>query len=130
MEQGITLDPQAAEKVAEFMTTSEADESTCLRLGVRGGGCSGYQYQLALDEKKDNDLLFVSHGQQVIVSKDALPLVQGSTIIWVESLMTSGFDVKNPNATAACGCGSSFRVDPDAVGCSEASGPSAEDSIY
>ena len=85
---------------------------------MAGGGCSGYQYRLSLDDRADGDHFFETEGQKVIVDPEAFPLVKGATIVWKETLQKSGFDVENPNATAACGCGSSFRVDPDAVGCS------------
>jgi len=128
---GITLEPTAALKVADFLAnTDDIDEETYLRLGVRGGGCSGYQYQLALDHMQDGDHLFESEGQKVIVHDSALPYVAGSRIVWKETLISSGFDIENPNATAACGCGSSFRVDPDAQGCSEPEGPSSADEVY
>lgn len=104
----ITLSPQAAEKVAEF--ADKAGEGM-LRLGVRGGGCSGFQYVLAFDAQRPNDHLFESEGQSIVVSDDSLPYLAGSRIIWREELMSSGFDVENPNATSGCGCGSSFRVD-------------------
>jgi len=130
----ITLEPLAAQKVAEFLAAqSDITEETYLRLGVRGGGCSGYQYALALDSKEKDDLIFESEGQKIIVSVDCLPLLDGSRIVWKETLMSSGFDVENPNATAACGCGSSFRVDEGAQGCSEGSESPAdltEDAIY
>ena len=116
----VTLEPDAAVHVAEFLASVEdLAGTTCLRLGVAGGGCSGYQYRLALDERRDDDHYFESEGQRIIVDPEAFPLVKGARIVWKEELMKSGFDVENPNATASCGCGSSFRVDPDAVGCSE-----------
>ena len=130
----ITLEPLAAQKVSEFLAAqTDITEETYLRLGVRGGGCSGYQYALALDGKEDDDLVFESEGQKIIVSAETIPLIDGSRIVWKETLMSSGFDVENPNATASCGCGSSFRVDEGAQGCSVDSGPPAdltEDAIY
>ena len=125
----VTLEPLAAQKVADFLEAAgDINEDTCLRLGVKGGGCSGYQYQLALDERTATDHCFESEGQRIIVSDEALPYVRGSQIVWKETLMNSGFDVENPNAVAACGCGSSFRVDPGATGCSEPEGPESVSS--
>lgn len=126
-DRAVTLEPKAAEKVAEFVAAQGAGEETFLRLGVRGGGCSGFQYQLALDNQRDGDEVFESEGQRILVGRDSMPYVAGSRIIWTETLMTSGFDVENPNATAACGCGSSFRVDEGAAGCSEAADIDPED---
>lgn len=113
-ERAITLDPVAAQKVAEFITRApNVTEATCLRIGVRGGGCSGYQYVLAFDDQREGDLLFESEGQRIIAEADALKLIGGSRIVWKEVGLSGGFDVENPNATASCGCGSSFRVDKE-----------------
>ena len=81
-----------------------------LRVGVRGGGCSGFQYQLAFDEQRESDVVFESHGLKLLVDGESLQFVRGSTIDYEESLQGAGFKVDNPNVVAACGCGSSFRV--------------------
>jgi iron-sulfur cluster assembly protein len=108
---GIEFTPKGAEKVHEFLAGQEADTSSAgLRVGVRGGGCSGFQYQLAFDEQRDGDIVFESAGLKVIVDAQSLPYVDGSSIDYVESLQGAGFQVNNPNVVAACGCGSSFRV--------------------
>jgi iron-sulfur cluster assembly protein len=107
----LTISDKGAEKVHEFLTSQEADVSMAgLRVGVRGGGCSGFQYQLAFDEQRDQDAVFESHGLKLLVDRESLPLVSGSTIDYEESLQGAGFKVNNPNVVAACGCGSSFRV--------------------
>jgi iron-sulfur cluster assembly protein len=107
----ITISDKGAEKVHEFLATQEADVSMAgLRVGVRGGGCSGFQYQLAFDEQRENDVVFTSHGLKLLVDGESLPFVRGSTIDYEESLQGAGFKVSNPNVVAACGCGSSFRV--------------------
>src|SRR3954467_9364340 len=108
---GIGFTPNGAEKVHEFLATQEADTTTAgLRVGVRGGGCSGFQYQLAFDEQRDGDVVFESSGLKVLVDAQSLPYVDGSSIDYVEGLQGAGFQVNNPNVVAACGCGSSFRV--------------------
>jgi iron-sulfur cluster assembly accessory protein len=108
---GIEFTPKGAEKVHEFLSAQEADTSSAgLRVGVRGGGCSGFQYQLAFDEQREDDIIFESAGLKVIVDTQSLPYVDGSSIDYVESLQGAGFQVNNPNVVAACGCGSSFRV--------------------
>src|SRR5262245_575022 len=108
---GIVLSDRGAEKVEEFLASQQADVSEAgLRVGVRGGGCSGFQYQLAFDEQRDDDVVFVSHGLRLLVDGPSLPYVDGSTIDYVDSLQGAGFQVQNPNVVAACGCGSSFRV--------------------
>ena len=77
---------------------------------MRGGGCSGFQYQLAFDEQRDGDVVFEDHGLSCSSTAQSLPYVDGSTIDYVETLQGAGFQVNNPNVVAACGCGSSFRV--------------------
>ncbi len=107
----LTISDKGAEKVREFLTSQEADVTMAgLRVGVRGGGCSGFQYQLAFDEQRDEDAVFESHGLKLLVDRESLPFVSGSEIDYEESLQGAGFKVTNPNVVAACGCGSSFRV--------------------
>ena len=107
----IEITDKGAEKVHEFLTAQQADVSLAgLRVGVRGGGCSGFQYQLAFDEQRDSDEVFESHGLKLLVDRESLQFVRGSTIDYEESLQGAGFKVNNPNVVAACGCGSSFRV--------------------
>ncbi len=107
----ISITDKGAEKVREFLEAQQADATLAgLRVGVRGGGCSGFQYQLAFDEKRDSDLVFEDHGLQLLVDKESLQFVSGSIIDYQESLQGAGFKVENPNVVAACGCGSSFRV--------------------
>jgi iron-sulfur cluster assembly protein len=107
----ITISEKGAEKVHEFLAAQEADVGVAgLRVGVRGGGCSGFQYQLAFDEQRDGDIVFESRGLRLLVDSESLQFVSGSTIDYEESLQGAGFKVNNPNVVAACGCGSSFRV--------------------
>jgi len=107
----IEITDKGAEKVHEFLASQQAEVSVAgLRVGVRGGGCSGFQYQLAFDEQRENDVVFESHGLKLLVDGESLQFVRGSTIDYEESLQGAGFKVNNPNVVAACGCGSSFRV--------------------
>jgi iron-sulfur cluster assembly protein len=107
----IEITDKGAEKVHEFLASQEADAGAAgLRVGVRGGGCSGFQYQLAFDEQRESDIVFESHGLKLLVDGESLQFVSGSTIDYEESLQGAGFKVNNPNVVAACGCGSSFRV--------------------
>jgi iron-sulfur cluster assembly protein len=111
---GVTLTDKGAEKVREFLGTQGLDVASAgLRVGVRGGGCSGFQYQLAFDEQRDGDVIFEHSGLRLLVDNQSLPYVDGSTIDYVDSLQGAGFQVNNPNVVAACGCGSSFRVAED-----------------
>jgi iron-sulfur cluster assembly protein len=107
----IEITDKGAEKVHEFLSSQQADAAAAgLRVGVRGGGCSGFQYQLAFDEQRESDVVFESHGLKLLVDNESLPFVRGSVIDYEESLQGAGFKVNNPNVVAACGCGSSFRV--------------------
>jgi iron-sulfur cluster assembly protein len=107
----ITLSSVGAQKVNEFLATQGEQAAVAgLRVGVRGGGCSGFQYVLAFDEQRDGDQVFTDQGIRLLVDEESLPYVDGSTIDYVQELMGAGFKVENPNVVAACGCGSSFRV--------------------
>ena len=110
---GVALTETGAVKVREFLSSQGLNETAGLRVGVRGGGCSGFQYQLAFDEQRDGDAIFEHSGLRLLVDNQSLPYVDGSTIDYVESLQGAGFQVNNPNVVAACGCGSSFRVAED-----------------
>jgi iron-sulfur cluster assembly protein len=107
----ISITDKGAEKVQEFLAGQEGDVTMAgLRVGVRGGGCSGFQYQLAFDEQRAEDMVFEDHGLKLLVDNASLEFVRGSVIDYEESLQGAGFKVNNPNVVAACGCGSSFRV--------------------
>ncbi len=110
----ILITDKGAEKVRDFLASQNADVQTAgLRVGVRGGGCSGFQYNLAFDEVREDDAVFETHGLKLLCDKQSLPYVAGSTIDYVDSLQGAGFQVNNPNVVAACGCGSSFRVEDE-----------------
>ena len=107
----ISMTDKGAEKAREYLDAQGADVSVAgLRVGVRGGGCSGFQYELAFDEQGEDDTVFESHGLKLLVEPAAFEYVDGSQIDYVEALTGAGFKVENPNVVAACGCGSSFRV--------------------
>jgi len=109
-EAAITLTEIAAEKIAEMIGDQSEGEEQALRVAVRGGGCSGFQYALAFDTKTDEDAVFEHRGVSVIVDKTSMQFVFGSEVDYVEGLTGAGFQVNNPNVVAACGCGSSFQV--------------------
>jgi iron-sulfur cluster assembly accessory protein len=111
---GVKFTDQGATKVREFLESQGADVTSAgLRVGVRGGGCSGFQYQLAFDDQHDGDAIFEDQGLRILVDAQSLPYVDGSEIDYVDSLQGAGFQVNNPNVVAACGCGSSFRVEDE-----------------
>ena len=107
----ISFTEKGAEKVKEFLDAQSADVQTSgLRVGVRGGGCSGFQYALAFDTQREGDEVFEDHGLRILVDGPSLPYVKGAIVDYVDTLQGAGFKVDNPNVIAACGCGSSFRV--------------------
>jgi iron-sulfur cluster assembly protein len=114
-ESAITLTEVAAGKIGELLSSQEDGAEQALRVAVRGGGCSGFQYALAFDRIKADDHVFEDRGVSVIVDKTSMQFVFGSEVDYVEGLQGAGFCVNNPNVVAACGCGSSFQVKEDAA---------------
>jgi iron-sulfur cluster assembly protein len=106
----IKLTEKAAAKVMEMLAEQPDGAEQALRVAVRGGGCSGFQYALAFDAPKEDDHRFEHSGVSVVVDKVSMQFVFGSEIDWVDGLQGAGFAVNNPNVVAACGCGSSFQV--------------------
>ncbi|MEO6716644.1 MAG: iron-sulfur cluster insertion protein ErpA [Novosphingobium sp.] len=107
--QDITLSTSAAARVAAI--AAKQAKPARLRLSVEGGGCSGFQYQFGLaDVIEADDAVSETDGVQLLVDPVSLELVAGCVVDYVESLGGASFKVENPNATAGCGCGSSFAV--------------------
>jgi iron-sulfur cluster assembly accessory protein len=117
----VSLTNAAALKLAE-LTKDETNPEIGLRVYVYSGGCSGYRYGMMLeDQPTADDNVLSANGVRVYIDNNSVPLIQGSEIDYVDTLMGAGFTVNNPNATSGCGCGSSFRTDTDAgspKGCS------------
>ena len=114
--EAISLTAKAVEKIGELLGGSADDsEGQALRVAVRGGGCSGFQYALAFDKAKEDDHVFEVDGVAVVVDKVSMQFVFGSEVDYVEGLQGAGFQVNNPNVVAACGCGSSFQVKEDSA---------------
>ena len=111
----ITLTDGAEAKIKELLASQEDASDQALRVAVRGGGCSGFQYALAFDRRRDDDHVFEYNGVSVVVDKAGMQFVLGSEVDYVDGLQGAGFAVNNPNVVAACGCGSSFQVREDAV---------------
>ncbi len=112
-QQAVTITDGAAEKIRNLVAANAAEQA--LRVTVKGGGCSGFQYALALDAPKDDDHVFEQNGVAVVVDKVSMQFVLGSEVDFVDGLQGAGFTVNNPNVVAACGCGSSFQVREDAA---------------
>lgn len=105
----MTLTDNAARRVAEI--AQKLGKNAILRLSVDGGGCSGFQYRFGLADAVDaDDFLVEGAGAKLVVDSFSLDLLRGSAVDFVESLGGKSFQVTNPNATAGCGCGSSFSV--------------------
>ena len=105
----LSITPAAGDKVRELLE-QENDPSLALRIFVAGGGCSGLQYGMTLDEEQEGDTLIALAGVKVLVDEMSLGYIAGSEVDYVDSLMGAGFTVNNPNAVSSCGCGHSFKT--------------------
>jgi iron-sulfur cluster assembly accessory protein len=106
---GLSLTDSAAGRILDLMAREEG--ATALRLSVSGGGCSGFQYAFSLDkEQKAGDCRIERNGASLVIDLMSVALLKDSEIDWHEDIAGSNFVVKNPNATAMCGCGTSFSV--------------------
>jgi iron-sulfur cluster assembly accessory protein len=105
----ITLTATAAAKVAELLAAEATDELLALRVSVKPGGCSGFNYDMYFDsEIAPDDVTREFAGVKVVVDAESASLLTGSTLEWTDSLQGAGFHITNPNATRTCGCGNSF----------------------
>jgi iron-sulfur cluster assembly protein len=106
----ITFSPAGAARASALL--ADQSESMAVRVFVKSGGCSGYSYGMAIDDQRlEGDRVFSDGGARVVVDPKSWALLRGAEIDYVENMMGGGFHVTNPNATSACGCGSSFRTD-------------------
>lgn len=106
----VTITEKAAEK-ARGLLESRGLQNGALRVFVVGGGCSGYQYGMALaQEREDGDLVLEQQGVTILVDPDSAPMLNGAEIDYVDDIMKSGFTIFNPNAVKSCACGSSFQT--------------------
>lgn len=105
----VTVSDSAARRIAEIVAT-EVDKKM-LRVTVSGGGCSGFQYGFELDSTaNEDDLVIEKQGATVLIDSMSLMYMEGSEIDFVDDLIGAAFQIKNPNATASCGCGTSFSI--------------------
>jgi iron-sulfur cluster assembly accessory protein len=110
----VSLSDAAATKLRE-LTKDETNPEIGLRVYVYSGGCSGYRYGMMLeDAPTTDDNVLSANGVRVYIDNNSVPLIQGSEIDYVDTLMGAGFTVNNPNDVSGCGCGSSFRTAEDA----------------
>tara|TARA_A100001391_G_C4854810_1_gene220778 strand:- start:123 stop:452 length:330 start_codon:yes stop_codon:yes gene_type:complete len=109
MTANVTLSASAAKQINAILAGQTA--GTLLRVGVEGGGCSGFSYTFALDaDVREDDQLIERDGAKVVIDEASLPFLDGSEIDYVDELIGAAFKIHNPNATAACGCGTSFSI--------------------
>lgn len=106
----VTLTEGAIKQLKAIKAEQNIPDSFGLRVGVKGGGCSGFSYELGFDEKKSNDEVFVIDGIEVYMQKAHGIYLLGMEIDWVEGLNNRGFSFNNPNAKSTCGCGTSFSA--------------------
>lgn len=99
--------PRAFERLSEI---GAAAGGKALRVAVEGGGCSGFQYEIDLDEPREDDLVLEQDGERVLVDPVSLPFLSNAVIDFSEELIGARFVIENPNATASCGCGTSFSI--------------------
>jgi iron-sulfur cluster assembly accessory protein len=109
MSHTITLSDTAARRIEEII--SNEPEGSMLRVSVKGGGCSGFQYEFDITRDRENDDIVLKKGAAtVLIDPVSLPYLEGSQIDFVDDLIGASFKIHNPNATASCGCGTSFSI--------------------
>jgi iron-sulfur cluster assembly protein len=111
----VTFTQRGADKMRGILAAASA-AGAGLRIDVVSGGCSGFQYRLALDEPSDGDLVLEHRGVRILVDRDHLAYVRGACVDYVADADGHRFRVDNPNVISGCGCGSSFMLRDDAVG--------------
>ncbi|WP_181900568.1 HesB/IscA family protein [Paracoccus thiocyanatus] len=111
MNTGLNLPPKVTERAfARLADINGGGPARPLRVAVAGGGCSGFQYDIRLDDAAEDDLVLSGGGQRVVVDPVSLPFLAGATIDFSDELIGARFTIDNPNASASCGCGTSFSI--------------------
>jgi len=119
----VNLSERAAVKIKDLMAREPLGEAEVLRVAIRGGGCSGFEYALGFDRgASEGDQEFEEHGVKVVVDPYSAPYLQGASVDFVETIEEAGFKIDNPNAAGSCGCGHSFQPADGAAGADEAGG--------
>ncbi len=107
----LTLPPKVTDRAFERLAEIGASEQgKALRVAVEGGGCSGFQYEIDLDDVRDGDLVLEGGGEKVVIDDISLPFLTEAVIDFTEELIGARFVINNPNATSSCGCGTSFSM--------------------
>jgi iron-sulfur cluster assembly accessory protein len=105
----LTMPPKVTERAYARLAEIGAAPKA-LRVAVKGGGCSGFEYEITLDDPTDDDLILEQDGQKVVVDEVSLPFLENATIDFSDELIGARFTIENPNATSSCGCGTSFSI--------------------
>lgn len=107
----VFVSPTAAEQI-KLQLEKRGTPNSYLRLGIKGGGCSGFSYVLQFEDDlpRDKDVVFEEHNVKIVVDKKSLVYLNGSTLDWEKTLLKQGFKFVNPNEKSTCGCGHSFTV--------------------
>jgi iron-sulfur cluster assembly accessory protein len=121
----VSLTENAADKIKALMAQEPVGEAEVLRLAIRGGGCSGFEYALGFDRGPgEGDVECEAFGVRVVVDSFSAPYLEGVKVDYLETIQEAGFKIENPNAASSCGCGSSFTpaegegaAPDDAAGC-------------
>ncbi len=108
----LTLPPKVTDRAFARLAEINADNGTqALRIAVEGGGCSGFQYEIKLDDAVlGDDLILEKYGQKVLIDSVSLPFLSDAVIDFTQELIGARFVIENPNATSSCGCGTSFSM--------------------
>lgn len=106
----ISITETAVKELKNIRGDQKIPDDYGLRVGVKGGGCSGFSYILGFDIEKENDQIFEIHGMKVMMQKSHGIYLLGMEVDWIEGLENRGFSFTNPNATDTCGCGTSFSA--------------------
>jgi iron-sulfur cluster assembly accessory protein len=105
----LSVSDNAVKQIQKILASE--DHGAMLRISVLGGGCSGFQYSFAIDDQQmDDDIVLERDGVKVLVDPMSINYMDGSEVDWVDDLIGASFQIRNPNATASCGCGTSFSV--------------------
>ncbi len=105
------LPPRVTERAfARLAEIGAGEQGQALRVAVEGGGCSGFQYEIALDAPAEDDLVLEGNGQKVVVDSVSLAFLENATIDYTEELIGARFIIENPTASSSCGCGTSFSM--------------------
>lgn len=107
----LTLPPKVTDRAfARLAEIGAMAQGKALRVAVDGGGCSGFQYDISLDDAAEGDLVLESGGEKVVIDQTSLPFLSDAVIDFTDELIGARFVIENPNATSSCGCGTSFSM--------------------